>query len=107
MKYSGKLGIAQQVEDPPGVWDEVITERNVIGDLKQRSETLTTGESVLPRRATTTSVSLLAFGGTDLDHSTLRYLTQAGKRWAISSIVADPPEIVLYFGEEYHGPTPE
>lgn len=103
-KYSGLLGIAEQVEVSPGVWDEIITEQEVIGDMEQRSETLEGGDSVLPRYATTTSVSLLALGVGPRDNSNLRYLTHAGKEWAIATITDEPPKIVLYFGEEYNGP---
>jgi hypothetical protein len=106
LRYSGKLGLAEQIEDPPGVWDEKITEHDVVGDMVQRSEALEQGDNVLPRHVTTTSVSLLSRGVGPQDHSMFRYLTHAGKRWSISSIVDQPPRIVLYFGEEYRGPIP-
>lgn len=106
MRYSGKLGIAQQVEKSPGVWEETITERPVIGDLVQRSETVETSDEVLPRYRTTTSVSLLDRGVGPQNNSDLRYLTHAGRRWTISSDVSEFPNVVLYFGEEYHGPVP-
>jgi len=107
MRYSGKLGIVQQTETSPGVWEETITEHDVLGTMKQRSETLELGDNVLPRASTTTSVSLLARGVGPMNNSMLRYLTHAGKRWTINSIVDQPPKLVLYFGEEYNGPTPE
>jgi hypothetical protein len=108
MRYSGKLGIARQVEVSPGNWDEEITEQDVVGDMEQRSETLEQADnSALPRHSTSTSVSLLARGVGQIDNSDLRYLTHAGKRWSISSIVDQFPRIVLYFGGEYHGPTPD
>lgn len=106
MRYSGKLGIAQQTEVSPGVWEETITEHDVVGDMKQRTEALETGDRIHPRYVTTTSVSVLAFGVGLQDNSMIRYATKAGKRWVISSIVNKPPRLVLYFGEEYHGPIP-
>lgn len=107
MRYSGKLGIVQQTQTSPGIWEETVTEHDVLGTMKQRSETLATGDNVLPRASTTTSVSLLAQGVGPQDNSMLRYLTHAGKRWTITTVVDQPPRIVLYFGEEYHGPIPE
>lgn len=107
MRYSGKLGLAQEVQVSPGVWDNVITEQDVVGDLVQRSEALEQGDDVLPRHVTTTSVSLLSFGIGPLDHSMFRYVMHAGKRWSITSIVEQHPRIILYFGEEYRGPIPD
>ena len=107
MRYSGKLGVAQQTEVRPGIWEETITEHDVIGELEQRSETLEQGDSIHPRYVTTTSVSLLARAVGPRDNSDLRYLTHAGTRWQTRSIVSQPPNIVLYLGEEYNGPTPE
>jgi hypothetical protein len=108
MRYSGKLGIAQQVEVSPDVWEEEITEQDVVGDMEQRSETLEQADdSALPRHSTSTSVSLLALGVGPRDNSDIRYVTYAGKRWQITSVVDQYPRIVCYFGGEYHGPTPD
>lgn len=107
MRYSGKLGVAQQTEVRPGIWEETITEHDVIGDLVQRTEALDNGDSILPRYRTTTSVSVLARGVGQMDNSNLRYLTHTGKRWTITPVVNQPPRLVIYLGEEYHGPTPE
>lgn len=106
MRYSGKLGLAEQTEVSPGVWEETITERDAIGEMVQRTETLESGDNVLPRYVTTTSVSVLALGVGPQDNSRIRYVTHTGKRWQIRSIVDEPPRIVIYFGEEYHGPKP-
>jgi hypothetical protein len=106
MKYSGKLGFAEQTETSPGVWEETITEKDIVGDLEQRTEPFDSGEGIHPRVSTTTSVSVLAYGIGPQDHSEMRYATYAGKRWQFSSIVDEPPKLTLYFGEEYHGPIP-
>ena len=107
MRYSGKLGIAEQTEVSPGIWEETLTEHDVIGDLKQRTEVLVQGDSILPTYRTTTSISVFSRGVGQLDNSMIRYITHSGKRWAISSIVAQPPLIVVYIGEEYNGPAHE
>lgn len=107
MRYAGKLGIAEQTETSPGVWEETITEVDVVGDLVQRTETLVQEDSIHNVIGTTTSVSVLSRSGVgQQDNSNMRYLTHAGKRWMISSIVDQFPKQVLYLGGEYHGPTP-
>lgn len=108
MRWAGKLGITQQTEVKPGIWDDVIIEVPAKGDLVQRTEALDSGSSVLPQYRTTTSVSVLSTG---LPPRSMVYLTLSGDRRAISSAVYQHPRLVLYVGEVYHGPiaggTPE
>lgn len=103
MRYSGKLGIAEKNEVTPGVWEETITEVDALGTVEQRTEVLATSDTVLPRYTTTTSISVLS---PVANNSSIRYVTYQGKRWTIGSIVTQFPRIVLYIGEEYHGPIP-
>lgn len=107
MRYSGHLGIVQQTEVRPGIWEETITEVPVLGTVKQRSEVLEGEGNVLPEYRTTTSISVSARGVGPQDNSGIRYITYKGVRWQISTIVDDPPTIVIYIGEVYNGPTPE
>ena len=107
MRYSGKLGIVEQVEDPPGVWEDNITEVPVLGTVKQTTEVLDGASDVLPRYHTTTSISVPARGLGETDNSSIRYITYKGKNWQIGSIVDDFPDIVVFMGEEYRGPVPE
>jgi hypothetical protein len=107
MRYSGMLGIVRQTETSPGVWEETITEVPTLGIVKQTTETLAGVGEILPRHSTTTSVSVFAREVGSPDNSMIRYVTHKGKRWQATSIVDDPPLIVIYFGEEYHGPAPQ
>lgn len=107
MRYSGKLGIVQQIEVRPGIWEEVVSEEPVLGTVKQRTEVLSAEGSVLPEYGTNTSISVPARGVGPQDNSIIRYVTYKGLRWQIKSIVDEPPRIVMYIGEVYRGPTPE
>lgn len=107
MRYSGKLGIVEQQEVRPGIWEEVVTEEPVLGTLEQRTEVLAGSSDVLPRYTTSTSISVPARGVGLQDNSVIRYITLMGDRWQISSIVQQPPRIVIYVGEKYSGPTPQ
>lgn len=106
MLYSGKLGMSEQQEVAPGVWEEVITEHDVVGRIEQRREALGEGGEVLPRITTTTSVTLLARGLGYRSSAGILYLTYGGVRLVATSIVSEHPKIVIYLGEEYHGPLP-
>lgn len=107
MRYSGALGVIQQTEVRPGIWEETVIEVPVLGDVKQRTEVLSGESAVLPEYSTTTSISVPARGVGPLNNSTIRYITYKNIRWQIASIVDDPPRIVIYIGEKYNGATPE
>lgn len=107
MRYSGKLGLVEQTEVRPGIWEETVTEINKLGTVRQRTEVLASSDFVLPRYETTTSISVAALGVGPMDNSNIRYITYKGTRWQIRSIVDEPPNIVIFIGEKYHGPTPE
>lgn len=108
MRYSGKFGYAESTEEVrPGIWEDVIVERDQIGVLIQTTEAFTVANSVLPQYRTTTSVSVVSDGVTKVDYSDLRYVTHAGKRWSIGSIVEQYPRLIIYIGEVYNGPIPE
>lgn len=107
MRYSGKIGYGQQVERAPGIWEDVITERDALGEVKQTTEAFTVANSILPQYRTTTSVSVVSEGTEKVNYSDLRYVTHAGVRWSPASIVVEPPRLIIFIGEEYHGPIPE
>lgn len=106
MRWSGKLGISQQTETSPGVWEDVITERAALGTIEQRSEVLDRDDSILPRYRTSTSISLLSRGVVNLENSDIAYVTWRGRNWVPASIVEEYPEITIFIGEVYNGPLP-
>lgn len=106
MRYSGKFGFAESTETAPGVMEDVITERDYIGDVVQRTETLSVNDSVLPQYRTTTSVSVLSDGVLAETYKNLRYISYMGSNWSVSSAVFQFPRLVVYIGDIYNGPLP-
>lgn len=112
MRYSGKFGFATSTETAPGVWEDVITERNYLGDVLQRTERFTeasevlTEGSVLPAYRTSTSVSVLSDGVLREKYNDLRYIVYRGNRWVVQSIIHKYPRVEIYMGGVYNGPTP-
>lgn len=105
MRYHGKIGLADQKEISPGVWDDVITEVERFGTVVQSTETFDQVDSILPRVRTTTSVSVLDEGVLIDRQDDIRYVWFRGKRWSVASIVTQYPRIVIYLGERYNGPS--
>lgn len=107
MRYSGKLGLAQQSEVRPGIWEETVTEKPILGKVEQRTEALAGSSSVIPEYRTTTSISVLSRGPDQLNNADIRYVVYMGVRWTVVSMVYEYPHLVLYIGEKYNGPIPE
>lgn len=85
--------------------EDVITERDYLGDLIQRTEAFTVANSVLPEYRTTTSVSVLSDGVLAENYMNLRYISILGKNWSVASAVLQFPRLIVYVGEVYNGPT--
>ena len=107
MRYSGKFGYAESTETTPGVMEDVITERDYIGDVVQRTEAFKLADSVLPQYRTTTSVSVLSDGVLAENYKDLRYISYMGANWSVSSAVYQFPRLIVYIGDRYNGPLPE
>ena len=106
MRYSGVIGFSTPTEISPGVYEDVITERPYLGDVKQRTEAFITGATMQPTYRTSTSVSVLSDGTLKEMYENVRYVVYKGIRWTVSSIVHEYPRITLFLGEVYNGPTP-
>lgn len=108
MRYSGHLGIALPASEVrPGIWEETITERPILGKVEQRTEALSSSSTILPEYRTTTSVTVLSRGPEQLNNADIRYVTYMGTKWAVASIVYEYPHLTIYIGEKYNGPTAE
>lgn len=107
MRYSGKFGYGQNVETSPGIWEDVVTERDHLGVVVQSTEAFSVANSVLPQYRTTTSVSVLSDGVLKESYTDLIYVTYKGERWSIGSIVEEWPKLTIHIGEVYNGPVPE
>ena len=59
-KFYGAIGYAQTVETEPGIWEEVITERNYYGELNRNSRNLQTSGNVNDNVNISNEISILA-----------------------------------------------
>jgi len=105
MRWAGKVGYAVVTEITPGHWEDVITEVDAFGELTEQNESINGADAVLPQYRVTTSVSIIT-DGKRVPLAGIRYFTIRGTRWQLSTMVRQPPRIVLYPGEEYNGPLP-
>ncbi|ATN93659.1 hypothetical protein SEA_SCAP1_10 [Streptomyces phage Scap1] len=105
-KFSGKVGYGPTtVETAPGVWNEVIVEREYVGDIVRNVRKLQTGESVNDDLSVDNSISIVADAYAGEHFFAIRYVMWAGTRWKVSNVEVQSPRLLLRLGGVYNGPT--
>lgn len=104
-KFHGKVGYGSTVETTPGVYEDVITERDYFGDILRNSRQLREGEQVNPDITVGNSISIVADAYARGHFFAIRYVEWAGVRWTVQDVTVEHPRLVLRLGEVYNGPT--
>ena len=104
-KYYGRIGYAETIETVPGVWEEVITERNYYGDVMRNSRRWETGESLNDNLVVSNSISIVADDYAYAHFAYIRYVEWMGALWKPSSVEVQRPRIILQIGGVYNGDT--
>lgn len=104
-KYYGRIGFAETVETTPGVWDEVITERNYYGDVIRNSRRWENGESLNDNLIISNSISIVADDYAYTHFAYIRYVEWMGVLWKPTNVEIQRPRIILQVGGVYNGDT--
>lgn len=103
MKYYGQLGFTNTTEISPGVWDEVIEERNCYGDIYRKSRSLEDSGYINAEIGLSVEISILADPYVRNHINTLRYATVDGQKWIVAAAdTTEYPRIVLSLGGVYN-----
>lgn len=105
-KFYGVIGYGESVETKPGVWDDVIVERNYYGDITRNSRLLKEGEYLNNDLTVSNSISIVADAYANEHFFAIRYVRWAGTLWTIRNVEVKSPRLILQLGEVYNGPTP-
>lgn len=105
-RYSGKVGYGTSVETSPGVWDDVIVERQYFGDVVRNTRRLDSGESVNDDLTVGNSISIVADPYSLTHFFAIRYVSWAGTLWTVREVEVQSPRLLLRLGGVYNGPRP-
>ena len=106
-KYAGKVGYAPTtVETAPGVWTEVVVERDYVGDILRNTRKLQTGESVNDDLSVDNSISIVADAYANENIFAIRYVQWMGALWKVTNVEVQSPRLLLRLVGVYNGPTP-
>lgn len=105
MKYRGKVGFVDTVDNNDGIWDDGITERIYRGDVLRNTKRKEAGESVNDNVNISNLLSIIA---DDYAYEHLYAITYAewmGHRWNVTNIEIQRPRLILTLGGLYNGET--
>jgi len=102
-KFYGAIGYAETSETAPGVWEEVITERNYSGDVVKLSRRWQAGENLNDDLTINNEISIVADPFAYQNFHTMRYIKWMGASWKITKIDVQRPRLILAIGGTYNG----
>ena len=100
-KYYGPIGYAETAETAPGVWTEVLTERNYSGDVLKISRRWQAGESLNDDLAINNLISIVADPFAYQNFHKMRYIEWMGAFWKITNVEVQRPRLILTIGGVY------
>lgn len=102
-KWFGRVGYATPTETSPGVWEDVITERESYGDTVRNMRRLTGAEKLNDNVKINEELSIIADPYAISNFHNIRYVTYMGAKWKVDSVDASQyPRLVLTMGEVYN-----
>lgn len=104
VRYHGIIGYGQTAEVRPGVWEDVITERRLFGDVLRPSRSFDTGDKVIPDSKLGNRISVLVDDEITANIDAIRFIEYRGNFWSVSRIEEERPRLILSMGEVYSGP---
>jgi hypothetical protein len=109
MRFSGTVGYATSTETAPGVWTDVITEKQYFGDVIRDTRRLDPSSLTPPAlNAGITlgnSFSILADAYAYENFKKMRYVSWNGSNWTIDNVEVRRPRLILTVGDLWNGNT--
>lgn len=106
-KFSDVIGYGETEEISPGVWQDVIVERRLFGDVVRSSRRLQESSEKLNDDITVNvAISVVADAYASNHIFAIRYVKWAGARWKVTHVDVQFPRLTLTLGGLYNGPTP-
>ena len=101
-KFYGSVGYAETTETAPGVWTEVLTERQYSGDVLKLSRRWQAGDNLNDDLAINNLISIVADPFAYQNFYKMRYIEWMGAFWKITNIEVQRPRLILTIGGVYN-----
>ncbi len=104
-RFAGKVGFAVSTEVRPGVFKDVITEKEFMGDVTRTARQEVTSDKVNDDLVADTTIEAIADWVASEDIFAIRYVTWAGAKWKVSNVQPNGVRLLMRLGGVYNGPT--
>ena len=101
-KWFGKIGYAVTSETRPGIWEEVIVERNYYGDMTRNSRRLQAASQVNDDININNELSIISDPYAMNSFHAMRYAEFMGTKWKITNVEVQYPRLRLTLGGVYN-----
>lgn len=102
-RFYGKVGfMIGSIETKPGVYTDVISERNYYGDVMKRHIGWEKGESINDNIKINNQISILADEYAEQNMYAMKYVVWKGIKWKVSGIEIERPRMILTIGDVYN-----
>ena len=102
-KFHGKVGYIYTKETSPGVYTEVVTERDCVGDILRNNKRWEKSENLNDDITVSNIFSILTDEYINQNIKNLRYIQWMGAKWKVTSFEIQRPRIILTVGGVYNG----
>ena len=102
MKCSAKIGYARTVETSPGVYEEIIIEKQYYGDVVRNTAQIIDSNTINSSIKLNNSISVLCNNYMSDNLGCIRYLTFKKSKWKVSSIEIKDNRIIFTLGDLYN-----
>ncbi len=101
-RWYGKIGFSVQEETSPGIWNEVVVEKNYYGDISNRSRRWQQGQDLLDDITITNEIIITTDPYIIENLTNIRYVEIMGIKWKIANITLNAPRLTLSLGGIYN-----
>ena len=101
-RWYGKIGFSVQEETSPGIWNEVVVEKNYYGDISNRSRRWQQGQDLLDDITITNEIIITTDPYIIENLTNIRYVEIMGIKWKITNITLNHPRLTLSLGGIYN-----
>ena len=101
-RWYGKIGFETQEETSPGIWNEIIVEKNYYGDIRNRSRRWQGNQDLIDDVTITNEITITTDPYIIENLTGIKYVEIMGIKWKITNITLNAPRLTLSLGGIYN-----
>lgn len=101
-RFCGIVGFAETREIRPGVWEEIMTERQYYGDVVRNIRKLQSTSQLNDNIDVSNNISIVADPYANQNFHAIRYVIFMGTKWKVSNVEVQYPRLILTVGGVYN-----